>query len=68
MGYLGSRLDDYYSYQLLDKVIEQIENGDTGDVEKLSDRFSQAVEKFNNGIKQDRKVKRRSIHKHAYHR
>jgi hypothetical protein len=68
MGYPGSSLDDYYSYELLDKVIEQIENGDTGDVNELSDRLSQAVEKFNKGIKQDRKVKRTGAYKHAYHR
>ena len=46
MGYLGSSLDDYYSYQLIDKVIEQIDTGDTGDTEKRNDRLNQAVEKF----------------------
>ena len=26
MAYLGSKLDDYFAYQLIDKVIEQVEN------------------------------------------
>jgi hypothetical protein len=43
MGCLGSNLDDYYSYQLLDKVIEQIKNNDTGDVNKLSQRLRLAT-------------------------
>jgi hypothetical protein len=51
MGYPGSSLDDYYSYELIDKVIEQIESGDTGDVDKLSNRLSLVVEKFTSANK-----------------
>jgi hypothetical protein len=28
MGYLGSNLEDYYGYQLIDEVIRQLKNGD----------------------------------------
>jgi hypothetical protein len=46
MGYLGSDLDDYYSYQLVEKVIEQIEKGDMGDINKLTQRLKTATEKL----------------------
>lgn len=35
MGYLGSNLDDYYSRELIEHVITQIKNNDTGDWELL---------------------------------
>ena len=35
MGYLGSSLNDYYSYQLIEKVIEQVRNNDMGDLNEL---------------------------------
>lgn len=35
MGYIGCHLNDYYSYQLMEEVIKQIDNNDTGDKNKL---------------------------------
>jgi hypothetical protein len=58
MGNLGDNLDDYYSYQLIDKVIEQIEKKDTGDLFKLNNRLNLAVKKVKNytkGISYDKK-------------
>jgi hypothetical protein len=55
MGYLGSHLEDYYSYQLLDEVSRQIDVGDTGDWDKLLNRLNRVVEKVilhNEHIKQ----------------
>jgi len=55
MGYLGSHLEDYYSYQLLDEVSRQIDVGDTGDWDKLMNRLNRVVEKViahNEHIKQ----------------
>jgi hypothetical protein len=46
MGYLGSSLDDYYSYQLVEKVIEQIKSGDTGDVGRLGEKLALAVQTY----------------------
>jgi hypothetical protein len=45
MGYLGSSLEDYYSYQLLDEVSRQIDVGDTGDWDKLVKKLGIVVEK-----------------------
>lgn len=39
MGLLGSKLEDYWSYQLLDEVIRQLKEGDAGDFDKLRDRL-----------------------------
>ena len=47
MGYLGSSLEDYYSYQLLDEVLRQIEVNDTGDMDLLKDRLKRIEEKLN---------------------
>jgi CCR4-NOT transcriptional regulation complex NOT5 subunit len=47
MGYLGSSLDDYYSYQLLDKVAEQIDSGDIGSIEKLQKSLKKVIRKLN---------------------
>ena len=59
MGYLGSHLsEDYYSYQLLECVAEQIDANDTGDWNKLQDSLNAVVEKFtsaNKRIKQGAK-------------
>jgi hypothetical protein len=48
MSYLGNDLTDYYSYELIDKVINQIQNNDTGDVKKLLfniEKLNKIVEK-----------------------
>ena len=39
MGHLGDNLEDYWSYQLLDEVIRQLDSGDAGDFDKLRDRL-----------------------------
>ena len=39
MGYIGSSLKDYYSYQLLDEILRQIEVNDTGDLDLLKDHL-----------------------------
>lgn len=48
MGYLGSSLDDYFSYELIDKVIDQINNNNFGDINKLSE----SVEELNKVLKE----------------
>jgi hypothetical protein len=39
-------LNDYYSYQLIDKVINQLENNDTGDLGKLTESLKILIKKF----------------------
>lgn len=43
MGYTGSDLDDYYSYQLVDKVNEQMISDDIGDVIRLGEMLEKAL-------------------------
>lgn len=60
MGCLGSSLDDYYSYQLLDKVAEQIDSGDTGNIKKLQDSLNNVMTKIaahNKRVKKSPKAK-----------
>lgn len=45
MGYLGSHLEDYFSYELLEEVEKQIDSDDTGDWGKLLDRLNRVVKK-----------------------
>lgn len=44
MSYLGGSLDDYYSFQLIDKVIQQIKEDDTGDWIKMKKSVRNLVE------------------------
>lgn len=49
MGYPGSSLNDYFSYELVEKVIDQIEQNDVGDVDevkKLDKNLKLAIKKF----------------------
>jgi hypothetical protein len=53
MGYLGSSIDDYYAFQLVDEAIRQVNNNDAGDWLKLKQsvkKLIQIIEKKENKI------------------
>lgn len=47
MGYLGSDLNDYHSFQLLEKVVQQIKDDDTGDWIKMKKSLRRLVDIVN---------------------
>ena len=37
MGYLGSHLEDYYGFQLIEEVIHQLKRGNVSDLEHMKE-------------------------------